>query len=30
VEVPEYVAIFLLGKNLAEYGDGTKERDPFF
>ncbi len=30
VEVPEYVAIFLLGKNLAEIGDGTKEKDPFF
>ena len=21
---------FLLGKNLAEIGDGTKEKDPFF
>ena len=30
VDVPEYVAIFLIGKNIAEIGDGSKEKDPFF
>ena len=29
-EVPEYAAVFLIGKKLADIGDGTKPKDPFF
>jgi len=29
-EVPEYAAVFLVGKKLADVGDGTKPKDPFF
>ena len=29
-EVPEYAAVFLIGKKLADIGDGSKPKDPFF
>lgn len=29
-EVPKYAAVFLIGKNLADIGDGTREKDDFF
>ena len=29
-DVPEYAAVFLVGKKLADVGDGTKPKDPFF
>jgi DNA primase small subunit len=29
-KVPEYAAVFLVGKKLADYGDGTKQADDFF
>ncbi len=29
-EVPEYAAVFLIGKKLADVGDGSKPKDPFF
>ncbi len=30
VDVPEYAAIFLIGKKLADIGDGSKPKDAFF
>ena len=29
-DVPEYAAVFLIGKKLADIGDGSKPKDPFF
>lgn len=29
-DVPEYAAVFLVGKKLADVGDGTRPKDPFF
>ena len=30
VDVPEYAAVFLIGKKLADFGDGAKPKDSFF
>ncbi len=30
VDVPEYAAVFLVGRKIADVGDGTKEKDNFF